>query len=390
MAPELAMLFDEISARISSRVRRIRLKDVAAAYNLERAVRKLTSSGRTPGSDGLTIHQLQRAPEFHILSIQKLLLLKVYKPQKARKVRIRKPSGGFRTLQIPSVIDRLVGRAILEAIAPKFQPYLPTVNYAFRRGSGALDAIRQAAAAAQGSQGWMVKTDIRAFFDQVRHSILLDQLGALPIEQDLLDLLKLFFVKSSRSISQARGLPQGSVLSPFLANIYLAMFDRQVVNKGMHMVRYADDLLFMASSKAAAKKVLKTVKELLRPLDLELSMQKTLIVPASSGVGFLGLEISSDGCTLSGESTGLYQAQINVALSILHGQRKSKEHLVNYAVGWLSFYAQAVTDSSVNELVQWTVQRCGEAITQEEAKKIMKCVSQLDIEEEDWPEYLMN
>ena len=369
------MVFQEdiIAEKIRRNVRRIQMIDVAAAYNLERALRKVAATTSAPGSDGVTSRQLRQDAVYHILSIQRLLLLRLYRPGPLRKVRLQKPSGGYRTIQIPRMMDRLVGRAILNLVAPKFQPYFPDANFAFQRGRGVLEAVYEATTATKGFKGWIVKTDISSFFDRLQHRLLLQKLEALPIDDDLLHLVALFFSNNRRGKSTAGiGVPQGSVLSPFLANLYLADFDRSIGELRIRMIRYADDIFCLSHSKRAATSVLENLKRTLKPVRLVLSENKTKIVSAKTGLEFLGFWISSQGCSISDSVIVEYKEQVTRSLNRLANARAKQEELTDYAIGWLSFYSKGVTDESVMQVAEWTAQRCGGQLGSDMIAKIIQ------------------
>ena len=269
------------------------LAAITDATNLHRAWLQVRQNRGAPGIDGLTVQTFESQLPHHLALIAKNLLSARYRPSPLRAVDIPNPDNhGTRTLGIPTVQDRVVLQAITQILTPIWEPHFSPNSFAYREGRTALDAVLLAQQRLQSGQHWIVDLDIEKFFDNVDHVRLMQRLAQRIEDAGLLDLIADFLragLSRDGVVHPTRvGIPQGSPLSPLLANIVLDELDQEYTSHGWSFVRYADDCILLATSAAEAGALLEFTREFLADrLHLRLHPTKTRIVQPAD-VGFLG------------------------------------------------------------------------------------------------------
>lgn len=212
-----------------------------------------------------------------------------------RAVEIPKPNGGVRILGIPTVLDRLLQQAIQQCLSPVFDPEFSQQSYGFRPARSAHDAVRAAQGYVQAGRKWVTDIDLKAFFDEVNHEILMRLVERKVTDPQLLTLIRRFlragllWPGERKAPARTKGTPQGGPLSPLLANIYLDQMDKELQARGMAFVRYADDIAIYSRSHRSAQRILETVTNWLESkLKLIVNREKSGagIVDKSSLLGF--------------------------------------------------------------------------------------------------------
>lgn len=280
--------------------RELTMEAVLQADNLRAAYLAVKANNGAAGVDGMEVAQMKEHLEEHWDAIAAKLLAGEYRPAAVRAVEIPKASGGVRLLGIPTVIDRMIQQALLQAMGPVFEAGFSESSFGFRPGRSTHDAVAQAQQYVKEGKRWVVDIDLKNFFDQVNHDRLMTMVGRKIRDRRLLRLIGEYLRAPQQGADgkrQARsaGTPQGGPLSPLLANIYLDPLDKELERRGVAFVRYADDIAIYAGSPRAAERIFASVTEWLeKELGLEVNRQKSGSGP-SSGSRLLGFNILRGG-----------------------------------------------------------------------------------------------
>lgn len=197
-----------------------------------------------------------------------------------------------RVLQIPSVRDRVVERAVLDAVTPRVDPALGTAAYAYRPGLGVQDAVQAVAALRDEGLRWAMRTDVDDCFPSIPVGYARRRLGALVDDSELLRVVDLLLARPAvgpggrRAI--VRGVPQGCALSPLMANLVLVDLDRALLDEGFPVVRYADDLVVVTDDEADAWEAARVAAHAVEELGMALGSEDTRVMSFDEGFTFLG------------------------------------------------------------------------------------------------------
>lgn len=260
--------------------------------NLEEAIKRVKSNKGVAGVDKMTVDEIDEYFKSNKETIKKQILEKKYRPQPVRRVYIPKSNGRKRPLGIPTVVDRVIQQAIAQVLTKIYDDTFSDNSFGFRPNRSAQNAIMRTLDHLNEGYEWGVDLDIEAYFDTVNHDKLISILRERVFDSATLHLVRKFLqagiMEKGLVKSNTIGMPQGGPLSPILSNIYLDKFDKELEQRGLHFVRYADDSNIFVKSEMAANRVMKSVTSWLeRKLFLKVSSTKTKVVrPTNSN--FLG------------------------------------------------------------------------------------------------------
>ena len=264
---------------------------------LERAFERVKANGGASGVDHQTIEDFERHLDSNLDRLSGQLQDGTYEPSSVRRTWIPKPGRDEeRPLGIPTVEDRIVQMACLIVLEPIFEHAFAERSYGFRPNRGAKDALRRVQTQLEDEKGWVVDADLKSYFDTIPHDQLIERLEEDVSDRSLLDLLECFLkqevVEDGESWQPEQGTPQGGVISPLLANLYLDALDHLMAERGYEMVRYADDFVILCESREEAEQALELVEQWTSAHGLRLHPDKTRLVEASSDQGctFLGYQ----------------------------------------------------------------------------------------------------
>ena len=233
--------------------------------NLARALKRVEQNAGAPGPDGMKTKELRpwlyaRWPE-----VRARLDAGTYRPAPVRRVFIPKPGGKVRGLGVPTVLDRLIQQALLQVLTPIFDPRFSDRSYGFRPGRSAHQAVRAGAGSHRDGHDWVVDLDLESFFDRVNHDALMAGVARRIDDKKVLRLLRAYLnagvMQDGVKIPQEEGTPQGSPLSPLLANVMLDDLDQELSLRGHQFVRYADDLMIYVRSERAGERVMQARRD---------------------------------------------------------------------------------------------------------------------------------
>ena len=274
------------------------LDAVVERENMIRAWKRVRGNKGSPGVDGMTVEQLGPHLRTQWERIKAELLEGRYEPQAVRGVDIPKPDGGMRKLGIPTAVDRLIGQAVHQVMAPAWDPTFSESSYGFRPGRSALQAVRAARGYVAEGYRWVVDIDLEKFFDRVNHDVLMALVARRVKDKRLLGLLRRFLqaglMTDGPETVRMEGTPQGSPLSPLLSNILLDVLDKELERRGLRFCRYADDCNVYVRSKRAGERVMASITRFLeKRLRLRVNSKKSA-VGRPWDLKFLGYSITSD------------------------------------------------------------------------------------------------
>lgn len=246
---------------------------------------RVLANGGVGGGDGVSLGHFAAVARNAVSQLSHQLRNGRYAPGPVRRVYLPKPDGGHRPLDIPCIRDRVAQSAVAQALVPILEPEFDDGSYGYRPGRSVAQAVARVAALRRDGFRHVVDGDIRRYFESVPHPALIDRLAAHVDDPALVDLIGLWLEHHSH---QGLGLPQGSPVSPILANLYLDAVDDAIAGRGLRLVRYADDFVVLCKSEALAKGALARIAQALGEHGLELHPDKTRIVDFNQGFRFLG------------------------------------------------------------------------------------------------------
>lgn len=271
------------------------LERILSEENIKTAYKRVYANKGAGGVDGVTVQELEEYMKENWNCIREQIRTRTYKPQPVKRVEIPKPNGGVRKLGIPTVIDRVIEQAITQILTPIFEPLFSDFSYGFRPNRKCEQAIVKLLEYFNDGYIWVVDIDLEKFFDNVPQDKLMSYVGRVIHDGDTESLIRKYLKAGVMENGIYKptdiGTPQGGNLSPLLSNIMLNELDRELESRGQHFTRYADDVVIVVKSKAAATRVMHSITSWIeRKLGLKVNATKTKITPPSKlkylGFGF--------------------------------------------------------------------------------------------------------
>jgi RNA-directed DNA polymerase len=268
---------------------------VISERNLQAAFWAVWRNAGAPGVDGQTVPQFAAQEQAQLAKLREELRHQGYRRQPARRVWIPKPgSTEKRPLGIPAVRDRIVEAALKHVLEPIFEHDFAEQSYGFRPGRGCPQAVERVEALLAQGYVWCVDLDYRSYFDTIPHERLLGLVQQRVVDGSVLALLrqslKAGVLETMNGWQPTEvGTPQGAVISPLLANLYLNPLDHEMAERGWQMVRFADDSVVLCRSREEAEQALAYLRQWSAEAGLTVHPTKTRIVNAHhEGFDFLG------------------------------------------------------------------------------------------------------
>ena len=241
------------------------IEELIERENLNRAWKQVRRNRGSPGVDGRDMEQSKAYLKEHWERIESHLLAGDYRPKPVKRLEIPKPGGGTRRLGVPTILDRFIQQAALQVLTPIFEPHFSEHSYGFRPGRSAQQAVKVAKRYQQSGKGWVVDLDLKAFFDEVNHDLLMARVRRQVKDKRMLKLIRAF-LNSGVLINGIpektdKGTPQGGPLSPLLSNIMLNDLDHELEKRGHCFCRYADDCNIYVSTERSGERVLESIMD---------------------------------------------------------------------------------------------------------------------------------
>ena len=343
------------------------MESVTERNNLWQAYRKVVRNGGAPGVDGLTVAAFKDWLKVHWPAVRTALLEGHYQPAAVRAVDIPKPTGGMRTLGIPTVLDRLIQQALLQVLQGIFEPTFSASSYGFRPGRSAHQALEAAKGYVQAGRAWVVDMDLEKFFDRVNHDMLMSRVARHVHDRRVLKLIRRYLeaglMRGGIATARARGTPQGGPLSPLLANILLTDWDRELERRGHAFCRYADDCNIYVGSHAAGQRVLASMKTFLeKRLNLPVNEAKSGCERAWKRA-FLGYTLTQAGgrIRLKAAPESVRRLRERVRSLLRQGRGRSLRHTIEtlnpVLRGWAGYFRLSESKALWRELDGWLRRR---------------------------------
>ena len=342
------------------------MEEVVRRKNLKKALKRVCANKGSPGIDGMTVDELKDYLKAHWPEIRERLLQGRYNPQPVKQVLIPKPGGGTRMLGIPTVLDRFIQQALLQALNPIYDPAFSPYSYGFRPRRNAHQAVRQAKRYIEEGYKWVVDIDLEKCFDRINHDILMGRIAKRISDNRVLRLIRRYLQAGImvHGVVQERyeGTPQGGPLSPLLSNILLDELDKELERRGHNFCRYADDCNIYVRSERAGKRVMDSIERFLaKKLKLKVNRQKSAVDKPQERQ-FLGFSFT-DGRALKIKLSR--KALKNVKHRIKQITRRSRgifllqvvKELSEYLKGWLGYFRLIETPTVLKDLDSWIRRR---------------------------------
>jgi RNA-directed DNA polymerase len=317
---------------------------------LRAAWRKVERNGGAAGVDHQSIKQFAAGEEIYLKELEEALKRGDYKPMAVRRVEIPKGGGQLRPLGIPAVKDRIVQSAIKFVIEPIFEREFLEMSYGFRPQRGCKDALREVDRLLKEGYTHVVDADIKSYFDSIEWRRLMERVEEHISDGRLLELIKAYLhqevIKGLERWTPSGGTPQGAVISPVLANIYLHSLDYRMKQKGYRMVRYADDFVVLCQTAQQAQAALLEVREWVEQNGLSLSAEKTHVGDCreqGQGFEFLGYRFEAGRRWVRPKSLKAFRERIRIKTKRTQGESLASiiEELNPMLRGWFNYFKHA-------------------------------------------------
>ena len=321
--------------------------------------------------DGITIDRFAKDSPSRLLAVKEQLKRGIYQPKPVKRVWIEKPgSAEKRPLGIPTVGDRVVQAAARMVIEPIFENRFVKHSYGFRPGCGCKDALRRVEELLRAGNTYVVDVDIKGYFDTIPHDRLMALVREHVADGRVLGLIEGFLKQGvmegaelAKTVEdEPQGTPQGGVISPLLANIYLDPLDWLMAGLGFEMVRYADDMVVLCHTEEEAEAALEKLREWMAGAGLTLHPDKTRTVDmtvADSHFDFLGYRFKRSrrgGMMRLVRPKSLRKLRESIKPKTRRNNGKSMDAIVadinRTLKGWFGYFKH-VHPSELGEIDQW-------------------------------------
>lgn len=354
---------------------------------LTEAFRHVKRNRGAPGVDGQSLSVFEANLDAELSCLLNELKEKRYQAQPVRRVVLPKPGGGERLLGIPTVRDRIVQQALKQLLEPLFDPDFHPSSYGYRPGRSAHQAISKAQLFIRTyHRHWVVDMDLSKCFDTLNHDLIITQFRARISDGSILSLLRQFLVSGVMidgvHHNTAVGSPQGGVISPLIANVYLNQFDQHMKTRGHRIVRYADDILILCTSQTAAQNAQTVATCYLEDtLKLRVNRDKTHLAHSAGGVAFLGVELFTGYTRIQPKKVTVFKAKVKAITRRHQGRNLAAiiRELNPVLRGFVNYFRVANCKGMLNNLMAWIRRRlrCIQLAQWKKPRKLHRRLKQL-------------
>ena len=354
---------DELKKQI---LRKHTLENVLQRSNIELAWKRVRSNKGAAGVDGMKVEDFPAFFQNYWETIESKIREGIYRPSPVRQCRIPKGNGDYRTLGIPTVLDRVLQQAIAQVLSPHYERQFSESSHGYRPHRSAQGAMKQLheMAKVRGKNCTVVDCDLKQFFDTVDHQLMMQKLRESVTDKALLGLLKHYLkagaiTPQGEFVTSQQGVPQGGPLSPLLANILLDDLDKELEKRGHDHVRYADDFIVLCKSQRAGERILKSISSYLSSkLRLTVNATKSKVVKLKEA-NFLGFRILRNKIRWTDKAKSNFKREIRILTRRSRGVSINQVYseLNNFLRGYFNYYEMGITFGEVRELDHWIRRR---------------------------------
>ncbi|MFT4928620.1 MAG: RNA-directed DNA polymerase [Phenylobacterium sp.] len=351
------------------------------------AYKHVKSNNGAPGIDGETVEIFGENLRVELPRLLLELKDKTYRASAVKRVTIPKDGGGERLLGIPTVRDRIVQQAVRNILEPIFDPHFHPSSYGYRKGRSCHHAITKASTFIRRyHRQWVVDMDLSKCFDTLDHDLIISQFRQRVTDGSILGLMRQFLESGIMIGVEFKvtdiGSPQGGVISPLIANVYLDNFDQWMKDRGHRMIRYADDILILCKSKGASENALKMAKAYLEgDLKLTVNAEKTHIAHSDEGIKYLGVMIYTEKTRIQEEKLRAFKEKVKKMTRRNHGMNLEGiiKELNPVIRGFANYFRIAHCKSWFKSLMGWIRRRlrCIQMTKWKVPKKLHRRLKQL-------------
>ena len=338
------------------------LEQVVARDNMLAAYERVCANKGAPGIDNRSVYDLKDYLQKHWVRIKEKLLAGFYKPFPVLRVEIPKPDGGLRPLGIPAVVDRLLQQAMHQVLSPIFELEFSNHSYGFRPGRSAHQAVKVVQSYQQAGYKYVVDMDLKSFFDEVNHDILMGLLRRRITDVRVLKLIR-NYLQAGIMIggvcnTPVKGTPQGGPLSPLLSNIMLHELDQELESRGHRFCRYADDCNIYVRTLRSGERVLSSTDNFVEvKLKLKVNWKKSAVAHPSRRK-FLGFSFTLDRkIRISPQARKRFKSRVKELCRA--GRGRNLEYFIltdlnPYLKGWFNYFKLAEAKKTfAREMDEW-------------------------------------
>lgn len=274
------------------------LTQITTPTNLHAAFLRVEASQGRAGVDGVCLGEFRHNLEVNLAVLGEELWTGRYFPLPLLRFLVAKADGSPRPLAVPAVRDRVAQAAVLNIIESLFEAQFEDVSFAYRKGRSVKTAAFRLRELRDQGYRYLVNADLDAYFDNVDHDLLLAKVSRVIADVAILNLIRLWLTAEiydgEKIFVLEKGIPQGAVVSPLLANLFLDELDESLTAQGFRLVRYSDDFVVLAKTRPQAEAALEATEAVLTRLHLTLDAEDTAITDFDQGFKFLGLIFLKD------------------------------------------------------------------------------------------------
>lgn len=301
-----------------------------------KAFKSVKKNRGAAGIDKVSISMFESNLTENLLSLMRELKQGTYQPIPLRRVHISKGKRKTRPLGIPPVKCRVAQEVIRRVINSTFESRFHNNSFGFRKGRNCHQAVEQLLKFAEQGYRHVVDVDIKGFFDNIPHNLIMESISARISDGNILRLINKFLnsgvMEEGKLTPTVKGTCQGGVISPLLSNIVLNHLDWFLEGQGLLFVRYADDFVVLCKTKPEAERALDLIRTFLKEMELEDSPEKTKIRHFSEGFDFLGFTIKSRSVQMRSKSKEKFMNTIRNITTRSHNLNKEVIEKLNRVI----------------------------------------------------------